>query len=195
MLIAFILIVIHYIADFMAQTEEMALGKSKSFKILVKHTWNYTFIFFVFFGFWSLNEFVGGYADKKSKNMKIEVSNGEIADKLSIIEIKLEKITDEDKLVNLRKEYIVLNVAMWRILDKKHPLYKELVEINKKLWVIEDEIRNLESAGIFDQQFIELARSVYFTNDKRSEIKRQINDLTGSKLVEEKSYKSYEKKL
>ncbi|GET27870.1 DUF6165 family protein [Prolixibacter sp. SD074] len=123
--------------------------------------------------------------------MKIEVSNGEIADKLTIIEIKLKRISDEAKLVNLRKEYDVLNEAVSQIIDKNDPLYKELYDINYQLWDIEDRIRDLERNKDFGQDFIETARAVYFTNDKRSDVKKRINEKTGSNLVEEKSYEDY----
>jgi len=123
--------------------------------------------------------------------MKIEVSNGEIVDKLTIIEIKLEHIKNEQKLANLKVEYEILNKAVGLIIDKTHPLYLELLEINKKLWTIEDRIRELEKNKDFGAEFIEVARSVYFTNDKRSDVKRKINDLTNSALVEEKSYEDY----
>ncbi|MCT4673269.1 MAG: DUF6165 family protein [Prolixibacteraceae bacterium] len=123
--------------------------------------------------------------------MKIEVSNGEIVDKLTIIEIKLERISDEAKLVNLRNEYEVLNDAVKKIIDKKDPLYKDLYDINCQLWDIEDHIRDLEREKNFGEDFIETARSVYFTNDKRCEVKRAINDKTGSELIEEKSYEDY----
>jgi hypothetical protein len=124
--------------------------------------------------------------------MKIEVSNGEITDKLTIIEIKLERISDEAKLANLRKEYEVLNEAVSQIIDKNDPLYKELYDINCQLWDIEDRIRDLERNKDFGQDFIETARAVYFTNDKRSDVKRRINEKTGSNLVEEKSYEGYQ---
>lgn len=123
--------------------------------------------------------------------MKIEVSNGEIADKLTIIEIKLEKIKDPAKLSNLRNEYEVVNQAMSTIMDKSHPLYRQLYEINTRLWVIEDHIRDLERAKNFTDDFVQTARSVYFINDDRSEVKRKINEVTGSKLFEEKSYEEY----
>jgi len=123
--------------------------------------------------------------------MKIEVSNGEIVDKLTIIEIKLENIKNEQKLANLRAEYQVLNDAVNSILAKTHPLYLELLEINRKLWVIEDRIRELEKAKDFGAEFIEVARSVYFTNDRRSDVKRKINEETKSGLIEEKSYEDY----
>lgn len=123
--------------------------------------------------------------------MKLEVSNGEIADKLTIIEIKLEKIKDVSKLANLRNEFEVVNQAMSQIMDKAHPLYQQLYEINNRLWVIEDHIRDLERAGDFGEDFVRTARSVYFINDERSEVKRKINEITGSKLFEEKSYEEY----
>jgi hypothetical protein len=123
--------------------------------------------------------------------MKIEVSNGEIADKLTIIEIKKERIKDKTKLANLEKEYKVLNEAAEKIIDKNNPLYRELYEINSQLWKIEDHIRDLERKKEFNDDFIRTSRSVYFTNDRRSEIKRKINELTGSALTEEKSYESY----
>ncbi len=123
--------------------------------------------------------------------MKIEVSNGEIVDKLTIIEIKLENIKNEQKLANLKVEYEILNKAVGLIIDKTNPLYLELLVINKKLWTIEDRIRELEKNKDFGAEFIEVARSVYFTNDKRSDVKRKINDLTNSDLVEEKSYEDY----
>lgn len=123
--------------------------------------------------------------------MKLEVSNGEIADKLTIIEIKLSKITDPAKLANIRNEYEVVNHAMSTIMEKSHPLYRQLYEINSQLWVIEDHIRDLERAKDFGDDFIQTARSVYFINDDRSDVKRKINEVTGSKLFEEKSYEEY----
>jgi len=123
--------------------------------------------------------------------MKIEVSNGEIADKLTIIEIKLERIKDEAKLMNLRNEYAVVNDAMSTILEKSHPLYRKLYEINTRLWEIEDHIRDLERAKDFGDDFVQTARSIYFINDERSEVKRSINEVTGSNLFEEKSYEDY----
>lgn len=123
--------------------------------------------------------------------MKIEVSNGEIVDKLTIIEIKLERIKDETKLVNLRKEFKVLNEAVKNIIDKNDPLYQELYKINCELWDIEDRIRDLERSKRFTEEFIETARAVYFTNDRRSIVKKKINEQTGSDLTEEKSYQEY----
>ena len=123
--------------------------------------------------------------------MKIEISNGEIIDKLSIIQIKLERIKDEKKLKNLRKEFDVLKSASSTILSMDDPLYKALYDVNCELWDIEDHIRALERNKDFSQDFIETARSVYFRNDKRSEIKREINITTASGLIEEKSYEKY----
>ena len=123
--------------------------------------------------------------------MKVEVSNGEIVDKLTIIHIKLENISDTQKLVNLKAEYDVLSEAVKSIIPTNHPLYLELLDINKQLWDIEDRIRELERQKDFGDEFIQVARSVYFTNDKRSEVKRKINELTNSTIIEEKSYESY----
>ena len=123
--------------------------------------------------------------------MKIEVSNGEIVDKLTIVEIKSERIKDSRKLENLHKEFDVLNIAVAFIIDKKHPLYLELLDINNQLWDIEDHIRDLERAKDFSDDFIQTARSVYYINDRRSDVKRRINELTGSNLTEEKSYEEY----
>jgi hypothetical protein len=123
--------------------------------------------------------------------MQIEVSNGEIADKLTIIEIKLKRINDSQKLKNLRKEYEILIKAVALIINRDHPLYIDLYNINNQLWDIEDHIRDLERTKEFGNDFIQTARSVYFINDKRSDVKRKINELTGSNLTEEKSYEEY----
>lgn len=132
--------------------------------------------------------------------MKIEVSNGEILDKYSILEIKLEKIADEEKRGNITKEYQSLTPNITDIfatadrngdLNTLEVLYKSLLDINQTLWNIEDMIRDCEREESFGEDFIELARSVYYTNDDRSEVKKTINKLTGSLLVEEKSYEEY----
>jgi hypothetical protein len=123
--------------------------------------------------------------------MKIEVSNGEIIDKLTIIQIKLERITDDAKLVNLQKEYNELFAASSSIIHPSDELYKSLYDINCELWDIEDHIRDLERKKEFGADFIATARAVYFKNDKRSEIKRAINIKTSSGLIEEKSYEKY----
>lgn len=129
--------------------------------------------------------------------MKIEVSNGEIIDKYTILEIKLSEIKNEEKLVNINNEYETLTPDVDRIYagckDKNQlkTLQNNLLEVNKKLWKIEDDIRECERAKDFGQTFVDLARAVYYTNDDRSEVKKEINILTESDLVEEKSYEDY----
>lgn len=123
--------------------------------------------------------------------MKIEVSNGEIIDKLTIIQIKLERIKDPAKIANLQREYDELFTAASKIIPVTDPLYKALYQVNCELWDIEDRIRDLERTRAFGEEFIETARSVYFKNDRRSEIKREINIRTSSGLIEEKSYEKY----
>jgi hypothetical protein len=123
--------------------------------------------------------------------MKIEVSNGEIIDKLTIVQIKLERIKDAAKLANLRKEYDELISVTPSIIGMEDPLYKALYEVNCELWDIEDHIRDLERNKDFGDDFIATARAVYVKNDKRSVIKREINIKTSSGLTEEKSYEKY----
>jgi len=123
--------------------------------------------------------------------MKIEISNGELVDKLSILEIKLNKIQDSEKLKNIRKEYLLLEKAASLIIKRDDPLYRQLLDINQKLWEIEDRIRELEKNKDFGSEFIETARMVYFNNDIRAKIKQQINLKTNSDLFEEKSYEDY----
>jgi len=124
--------------------------------------------------------------------MKIEVSIGEIVDKLSILQIKKENIIDKEKLQNVNKEYLYLHEIVFSELNINHDDdYLRLLEVNKTLWKIEDDIREKESKKEFDNQFIELARSVYITNDVRANIKKSINIKYGSLFVEEKSYSDY----
>ena len=131
--------------------------------------------------------------------MKIEVSNGEIVDKLTILDIKLRLISDKGKLENVQTEFNELSPIVKSIYDdlsqenreRMASLHQELQEVNQKLWYIEDDIRMLEAQQNFGERFIELARSVYFTNDQRALLKKEINLLTGSLLVEEKSYEDY----
>jgi hypothetical protein len=127
--------------------------------------------------------------------MKIEISTGELMDKLSILEIKMQKIEDPKKSANVEKELKELNKHFQDLLDQYGELiknhYLELSKINKILWGIEDNIRKKESAEEFDSEFVELARSVYITNDKRAKVKKLINLLTNSELIEEKSYSQY----
>ncbi len=127
--------------------------------------------------------------------MKIEVSNGEILDKLSILELKLHFMEDEEQKSNVQKEYDLLKKVSADILltsDHTFPedLYRELSNVNLKLWSIEYEIREKEGDSEFGKDFIKLARSVYKTNDKRARIKKEINIFTGSTLVEEKHYEN-----
>ena len=126
------------------------------------------------------------------------VSVGEIFDKLSILQIKEKKISDPIKLGNVKVEIKELNksIISLDIYDKSSQealdaLKTELYETNFKLWDIEDALRELESQKKFEQEFISLARQVYITNDKRAEIKKEINKLTGSDIVEEKHYSEY----
>ena len=127
--------------------------------------------------------------------MKVEVSNGELMDKLSILELKLKNITDPKKLRNVNTEFNVLNPLVQQLFKKHNPainvLYQKLAEINGKLWIIEDEIRQSERDKDFGPKFVKLARDVYFTNDVRSDLKKEINVLTNSGVIEEKSYEDY----
>lgn len=123
--------------------------------------------------------------------MKIEVSIGEIVDKLSILQIKQDSINDISKLINIKNEYLYLHEIVFAELNIHMEDYIPLLNINQKLWNIEDDIRVKEKKQEFDNEFIELARSVYITNDKRAELKREINIKYGSKFVEEKSYEKY----
>lgn len=128
--------------------------------------------------------------------MKVEVSDGEILDKMSILEIKLDRIENVQKLANIRKEYNTLKETIgeppwYEHVFRKYGFYWQLKEINETLWEIEDEIRLKEKRQEFDDIFVKLARQVYQTNDKRAEIKKEINIHTGSNLLEEKSYEDY----
>jgi hypothetical protein len=123
--------------------------------------------------------------------MKVEVSNGEIIDKLTIIQIKMERIKDKAKLENLRKEYDELIQETSSIMSKSDPLFEALYKVNCDLWDIEDHIRDLERKKDFGDDFISTARSVYLLNDKRTGLKREINIRTSSGLIEEKSYEEY----
>ncbi len=125
------------------------------------------------------------------------VSFGELLDKLSILEIKAERMSDPGKLVNVRRELDELraswNAAPQSLVDIGE-LLAALKSVNERLWVIEDDIRIQESKQLFDAEFIRLARAVYFENDERARIKRDINLKLGSALVEEKSYQDYRAK-
>ena len=123
--------------------------------------------------------------------MNIEVSIGEIVDKLSILQIKTEEIKDESKLKNVKVEYDYLYDIVFNEMGIEQSDFTELVSVNKKLWIIEDDIRDKERNKEFDNIFIELARAVYVTNDERAEVKKKINLKYGSEFVEEKSYNPY----
>ncbi len=123
------------------------------------------------------------------------MSVGELLDKITILEIKAEKIKDQDKLKNINYELQLLTDTWLKTglsNDQTEALKSDLKIVNLKLWKIEDDIRIKEKARSFDDEFIQLARSVYYQNDDRAQVKKAINVLTGSDLVEEKSYESYE---
>ena len=121
------------------------------------------------------------------------VSLGELVDKISILHIKNINIKDDEKLKLIREELLLLNQTLNKHIKKNdiQNYLDSLIEINSQLWVIEDDIRDCERNKKFDQTFIDLARSVYFTNDKRSEVKLEINKKFGSKIIEVKSYEEY----
>ena len=118
------------------------------------------------------------------------ISLGELVDKISILMIKQRNINDQSKLIHVNKELNFLEKTLYKQINKDEikNYLDELTTINSKLWVIEDDIRDCERRKEFNQKFIDLARSVYFTNDKRSEVKSEINKKFGSDLVEVKSY-------
>jgi len=128
-------------------------------------------------------------------NIEIPISIGELLDKLSILEIKKHKVKDPIKLKNINHEYDLLS-NLSKVLKEKYEksfnsLFEEILKVNKKLWDIEDKIRILESEKRFDEEFISVARSVYFINDDRFEIKKKINEAFGSDVAEEKEYIEY----
>lgn len=124
----------------------------------------------------------------------VEVSVGELLDKLSILEIKQEKIKDDEKLKYINDEYSVLKDQLSKNVksdDKLNNLFASLKEINSKLWVIEDDKRMCEKNSDFGEKFIKLSRDVHFLNDQRAKIKLDINNQTGSKIKEIKEYTKY----
>ena len=124
----------------------------------------------------------------------VEVSVGELLDKISILEIKKEKIKDSKKLNFINDEYNVLKEQLnknMKLDDKLEKLFKSLKEINAKLWLIEDDKRLCEKNSDFGEKFVKLSRDVHFLNDDRAKIKLEINNLTGSKIKEIKEYTSY----
>jgi hypothetical protein len=130
----------------------------------------------------------------KSKKIVSEISAGELLDKISILEIKIDKIKNKIKQEEIKKEYKLLkevqrlNVAYTKDIQK---LFNEIKIVNLTLWDIEDKIRICEKNKDFGKQFVELARSVYINNDKRAEIKSKINKLLGSNIKEVKEYANY----
>ena len=128
------------------------------------------------------------------ENIKVPVSPGEVLDKITILEIKSERMSDPEKVANVRAELALLQET-WdgniRDSDVIQGLHAKLKEINEALWEIEDDIRDKERAKEFDARFIELARAVYVTNDRRSEVKKELNLHLGSEIIEEKSYQDY----
>ena len=126
--------------------------------------------------------------------LQVSVSVGEVLDKITILQIKMAHISDAAKRGNIRDELdalLPLVAGGAFTTDHMQGLMAELKSVNEALWNIEDDIREKEAAKSFDAEFVRLARAVYVTNDKRAEIKKQINLATGSALVEEKSYESY----
>ena len=130
----------------------------------------------------------------KSKKILSEISAGELLDKISILEIKLQKITDKDNLREIKKEYKVLKITQKIFIKssaKIKNLFREVKKINLSLWEIEDKIRICEKNKDFEKNFINLARKVYFKNDKRAKVKSKINKVLGSNIKEIKQYVNY----
>ena len=129
-----------------------------------------------------------------SGTVTIEIAPGELIDKITILEIKTERIEDAAKVANVQIELDVLAASREAAMPGSPELTRltaELKSVNEALWEIEDDIRDCERDGDFSDKFVQLARSVYITNDKRAALKREINELLGSRLVEEKSYQPY----
>ncbi|MEP2827654.1 DUF6165 family protein [Parvibaculum sp.] len=134
-------------------------------------------------------------SQKDAKPVMIEVGPGELIDKITILRIKSERMSDAAKLANVRHELTVLEEARKANLEDSAEMRRlegDLKSVNEALWVIEDDIRQCEADKDFGSKFVELARSVYKQNDKRAAIKKEINLLTGSAIVEEKSYTEFE---
>ncbi|HWU62607.1 MAG TPA: DUF6165 family protein [Ensifer sp.] len=123
--------------------------------------------------------------------IEVPVSWGELVDKITILEIKAERMDDPKKLANVTRELWLLNRKLSPVAAQVLRLKLRLKEVNSSLWDIEDEIRDCERAKDFGPRFIELARAVYVTNDQRADVKREINFALSSELVEEKSYRPY----
>ena len=129
-----------------------------------------------------------------AKGIEVEVSAGEFIDKLTILKLKQERISDPRQAANIRREHDLLQDRFDQVMERTpalNALVLRLEEVNRALWDIEDAIREKERVKTFDEEFIGIARSVYIQNDRRAAIKREINALLGSSLVEEKSYSEY----
>jgi hypothetical protein len=130
----------------------------------------------------------------KSKKILSEISPGELLDKISILEIKLEKVKDKNSLEEIKKEYKILKeiqTSSINIMGKIKDLFQSVKNVNIKLWNIEDKLRVCEKNKNFDKNFIELARGVYFANDERAELKSKINKILKSNIIEIKQYDNY----
>jgi len=131
---------------------------------------------------------------RKSKKILSEISPGELLDKISILEIKLEKVKDKNSLEEIKKEYKILKEIQTSSIDimgKIKDLFQSVKNVNIKLWNIEDKLRICEKNKNFDKNFIELARGVYFANDERAELKSKINKILKSNIIEIKKYDNY----
>ena len=132
--------------------------------------------------------------NNKLKRIQSEISSGELLDKISILEIKLKKIKDKENLKEINKEYAILKQSQnlnIKLTNELKDLFDKLKKVNLNLWDIEDKLRICEKNKDFGETFIELARSVYIANDKRSRIKLEINKLLGSNIIEIKQYVNY----
>jgi hypothetical protein len=130
----------------------------------------------------------------ESATIKVEIAPGELIDKITILEIKTRRMSDPAKLANVKTELGILAATRDAAIlpsPAMERLTRELTRVNEALWDIEDHIRDCERDKDFGQRFIELARAVYHTNDERARLKRQVNELLGSRIVEEKSYAAY----
>ncbi len=130
----------------------------------------------------------------KSKKILSEISPGELLDKISILEIKIEKVKDKNSLEEIKKEYKILKeiqTSSIEITGKIKDLFQSVKNVNIKLWNIEDKLRICEKNKDFDKNFIELARGVYFANDERAELKSKINKILKSNIIEIKQYDNY----
>ena len=126
-------------------------------------------------------------------NVTVQVSWGELMDKIFILQIKQQRLKSPDAAANVRRELAILEDAGGKVgsMPPITALHNELKSVNEALWEIEDQIRAREAAQLFDAEFVRLARAVYFQNDKRGLLKRRINEITKSEIVEEKQYTSY----